>query len=64
MMFADVCVCVWRRCRRVLLMRTGLDASGTYQVRDLWNKKDLGNFTTSFTADAVPPHGNVMVHIH
>ena len=45
-------------------MRTGLDASGTYQVRDLWNKKDLGNFTTSFTADAVPPHGNVMVHIH
>jgi alpha-galactosidase len=31
-------------------------------LRDLWQKKDLGNFTGSFSA-SVPPHGVVMVTV-
>jgi hypothetical protein len=33
----------------------GLD--GSAKVRDLWAKKDLGDFKSSFTAATVPPHG-------
>jgi len=33
----------------------GLDGSAT--VRDLWAKKELGKFTTGYTAATVPPHG-------
>ncbi|HEV2348973.1 MAG TPA: glycoside hydrolase family 27 protein [Terriglobia bacterium] len=37
--------------------------SGTRTVRDLWAKKDLGQFNDSFSAD-VPRHGVVMVRVH
>jgi alpha-galactosidase len=33
----------------------GLDGSAT--VRDLWAKKELGQFASGYTAAAVPPHG-------
>ncbi|TDU83703.1 carbohydrate binding protein with CBMX2 domain [Kribbella voronezhensis] len=33
----------------------GLDGSAT--VRDLWARKDLGKFTSGYTAAVVPPHG-------
>ncbi|HET6294770.1 MAG TPA: X2-like carbohydrate binding domain-containing protein [Kribbella sp.] len=33
----------------------GLDGSAT--VRDLWARKDLGQFSSSYTAALVPPHG-------
>jgi len=33
----------------------GLD--GSAQVRDLWAKKDLGQFAAGYTAATVPPHG-------
>lgn len=33
----------------------GLD--GTAKVRDLWAKKNLGEFSANFTAATVPPHG-------
>jgi hypothetical protein len=33
----------------------GLDGAG--KVRDLWAKKDLGQFASSYTAATVPPHG-------
>lgn len=33
----------------------GLD--GSAKVRDLWAKKDLGQFASSYTAATVPPHG-------
>jgi hypothetical protein len=33
----------------------GLDGSAT--VRDLWAKKDLGQFASGYTAASVPPHG-------
>ncbi|WP_344113400.1 X2-like carbohydrate binding domain-containing protein [Kribbella alba] len=33
----------------------GLDGSAT--VRDLWAKKDLGQFASGYTAATVPPHG-------
>jgi alpha-galactosidase len=33
----------------------GLDGSAT--VRDLWAKKNLGQFTSGYTAATVPPHG-------
>ena len=33
----------------------GLD--GSAKVRDLWARKDLGQFTSSYTAATVPPHG-------
>jgi alpha-galactosidase len=39
----------------------GLAASAS--VRDLWARKDLGKFQSSFTTD-VPEHGTVLVKIH
>ncbi len=39
-----------------------LGLSGSQPARDLWLRKDLGNFDGSFTA-AVDPHGAVMVKI-
>ncbi len=33
----------------------GLD--GSAKVRDLWARKDLGQFASSYTAATVPPHG-------
>ena len=32
-----------------------------YKVRDLWLRKDLGCFTSSFEASHVPSHGIVML---
>jgi alpha-galactosidase len=40
----------------------GLSA-GAATVRDLWNQKDLGSFTDSYTATSVPMHGVVMLKI-
>ena len=40
---------------------TGLDAAGTYKVRDLWARKDLGNLAASVTLKAVAPHASGMV---
>jgi alpha-galactosidase len=38
----------------------GLSASGA-AVRDLWAHADLGTFTGSYTATAIPPHGVAML---
>src|SRR5262245_31669165 len=38
----------------------GLSDSGTASVRDLWQSKNLGNFTDSFVA-IVEPHSVIMV---
>ena len=58
-----------------LFNRTGAAASMTVQwstiglpagaatVRDLWNQKDLGSSTNSYTATSVPMHGVVMLKI-
>jgi alpha-galactosidase len=40
----------------------GLPA-GAATVRDLWNQKDLGSSTNSYTATSVPMHGVVMLKI-
>eukprot|EP00750_Incisomonas_marina_P011167 INCI16350.5.p1 GENE.INCI16350.5~~INCI16350.5.p1 ORF type:complete len:812 (+),score=130.53 INCI16350.5:666-3101(+) len=42
----------------------GLNATLSYSVRNLWSRSDLGEFSSSFTAAKVPPHANVMIHIH
>ena len=59
----------------VLLNRTGGSASitapwsalglpaGSATVRDLWSHTDLGSFTNSYTASAIPSHGVVMLRI-
>lgn len=36
---------------------------GKMQVRDLWQHADLGEFTTRFTAEKVPPHGVRMLKL-
>ena len=41
----------------------GLPQNLTFTVRDLWEKKDLGDYTGSFSA-VVPSHGVVMVKVH
>ena len=38
-------------------------AAGAATVRDLWNQKDLGSSTNSYTATAIPMHGIVMLKI-
>ena len=38
-------------------------AAGAATVRDLWNQTDLGSFTNSYTATAIPMHGIVMLKI-
>ena len=35
---------------------------GNYKTRDLWQQKDLGSFSTSFTAK-VPPHGVMLLKV-
>jgi len=40
----------------------GLPA-GAATVRDLWNQKDLGSSTDSYTATSVPSHGIVMLKV-
>ena len=40
----------------VTFQEIGLTAE-TAQVRDLWDHRNLGTFTKSFRADAIPPHG-------
>jgi alpha-galactosidase len=59
----------------VLLNRTGASASITVQwsalglpagnatVRDLWSHTDLGSFSGSYTATAIPSHGVAMLKI-
>jgi alpha-galactosidase len=38
-------------------------AAGAATVRDLWNQKDLGSFTDSYTATSVPTHGIVLLKV-
>ena len=40
----------------------GLPA-GSYAVRDLWAQKDLGSFSTGYTATAVASHATVMLRV-
>jgi alpha-galactosidase len=40
----------------------GLTA-GAATVRDLWNQKDLGSFTGSYAATAIPMHGIVLLKV-
>ena len=40
-----------------------IGVSGTKTVRDLWERKDLGRFTGSFSA-RVPRHGVVLVRVY
>jgi hypothetical protein len=37
--------------------------AGAATVRDLWNHSDLGSFSGSYTASAVPSHGVVMLKV-
>jgi len=37
--------------------------SGSVAVRDIWNLKDLGTFTTSYTAQNVPYHGTSFLRL-
>jgi alpha-galactosidase len=37
--------------------------AGSATVRDLWNQKDLGSFTGSYTATTVPSHGVVVLKV-
>jgi hypothetical protein len=37
--------------------------SGTVSVSDLWSRTDLGTFTNSYSANAVPSHGVVMLKL-
>jgi alpha-galactosidase len=38
-----------------------MSPSETYSLRDLNQQKDLGQFTNSYTARAIPPHGSVVL---
>ena len=40
-----------------------LGLSGKQPVRDLWQRKNLGTFTDSFTAKGLGEHGNMMLRI-
>jgi alpha-galactosidase len=48
---------------RITAQFKDLGVSGTKHVRDLWQHKELGEFTDSFSAD-VPRHGVVMVKVY
>jgi alpha-galactosidase len=39
-----------------------LNIRGTQRIRDLWQHKDLGDFTDTFET-TVPPHGVVLVRL-
>jgi len=41
----------------------GVDSSKSFTVRDLWAHKDLGTFTTSYTATNVAPHASVTLKL-
>jgi hypothetical protein len=41
----------------------GLNPATSATVRDLWAHQDLGNFTGSYTATNIPPHGSVMLEV-
>ena len=32
-------------------------------MRDVWERKDLGDFNTKFVAQSVPPHGNIFLRL-
>lgn len=51
--------------KNVTLDWTTLGLKPDYQrrVRDLWRQKDLGEFTQTYTADGIPPHGVVLVRL-
>jgi hypothetical protein len=37
------------------------NTTSTAQVRDVWQQRDLGVFSGTFTADAIPPHGTSLL---
>ncbi|XP_065841971.1 uncharacterized protein [Oscarella lobularis] len=39
----------------------GLPKASSYKVRDLWQHKDMGTFSGSYTASDVPSHGVAMI---
>jgi len=41
----------------------GWSKATTLEVRDLWEQKDLGKLTGSYTAQAVPSHGSVFLKL-
>jgi alpha-galactosidase len=41
----------------------GLDPAAAANVRDVWARKDLGSYTSGYTAPAVPAGGSVMLTI-
>jgi len=41
----------------------GVSKKDTYQVRDVWNRKELGSFNASYTASDVPSHGTVVLRL-
>ncbi|HTJ29254.1 MAG TPA: glycoside hydrolase family 27 protein [Acidobacteriaceae bacterium] len=47
----------------VTLRLSDIGINGAAEIRDLWERKDLGSFHESFTTD-VPEHGTVLVRIH
>ena len=40
-----------------------VESSDQLVLRDLWAEKDIGKFSKSYTAKAVPSHGNVALSI-
>jgi alpha-galactosidase len=48
--------------QKVTAKWSDLGITGSQPVRDLWQKKNLGNFKDSFTT-AVPAHGAILVKI-
>ena len=42
----------------------GLSGSTSYRVRDLWSHSDVGRFTGSFTATAIPAHGSRFITVN
>ena len=40
-----------------------VESTGELVLRDLWAEKDIGKFSVSYTAKAVPSHGNVALSL-
>lgn len=47
----------------IVLTFADLGMTGSVTVRDLWAKSDVGTYTTSYTATAIPAHDNVMLKL-
>ena len=47
----------------VLFTDLGMPENQVATVRDLWERKDVGQFTGRFTAKDIPPHGSMMLAV-